>query len=308
MALRAQTDDGRHIDYESWGDPQGYPVFLLHGTPGSRLGPRPRTVVLYQLGIHLIAYDRPGYGKSDPRPERAVAHAADDVIAIADAMGLKRFSVVGRSGGGPHALACAARCPERVRSAAVLVSLAPRDAEGLDWFSGMTQSNVREYTKAAESPESFAWSVAEHAAVIRSNPLSLLAELDEELPDTDRLVVADVGIRNMLRQNYTGALEHSHEGWVEDALSFCRPWGFDPASITVPTLLWHGENDEFSPVGHFHWLADHIPGATVVLQPSAAHFAAVPLLPRVLAWLRDNPDPDTPDAARAHGELVTLAD
>src|ERR1039457_6640174 len=98
----------RKLSVETLGAPEGKPVFLLHGTPGSRYGPRPRGIILYRLGIRLITYDRPGYSGSDRNRGRSVADAADDVAAIADALGIDRFSVVGRSGGGPHALACAA--------------------------------------------------------------------------------------------------------------------------------------------------------------------------------------------------------
>ncbi len=292
MARSVRTDDGRRLVYEWWGDPRGYPVFLMHGTPGSRLGPRPRTLVLHQLGIRLIAYDRPGYGDSTSLRGRQVAHAVHDVLAIADAMAVGRFSVVGRSGGGPHALACAALRPDRVRSAAALVSLAPRDAEGLEWFEGMGPLNVEEYTVARQDPEAFSRSVARNADAIRNDPGILLACLDEEMPASDRLVVADAGIRGWLRRNYEGALSDAGKegaGWADDAISFCRPWGFDPAVIRVPTLVWHGERDVFSPLGHFQWLAERIPGATAVLQPSAAHFDAVTVLPRVLAWLRATP-------------------
>jgi pimeloyl-ACP methyl ester carboxylesterase len=134
---RVRAVDGRQLTAETSGDPQGRPVFLLHGTPGSRLGPAPRGVMLYQQGVRLIAYDRPGYGSSDRLPHRNVADVVQDVVAIADALGVDRFAVVGRSGGGPHALACAALLPDRVTRAAALVSLAPRVADGLDWFAGM---------------------------------------------------------------------------------------------------------------------------------------------------------------------------
>lgn len=244
-------------------------------------------MVLYQLGIHLIAYDRPGYGRSTRLPHRTVAHAADDVLAIAGALGLESFSVVGRSGGGPHALACAALHPDRVRSAGVLVSLAPPDAPELDWFEGMTESNVREYQNARENLELLQSSLVRNADAMKADPMALLAGLDEEMPEVDRRVVADAGIRSMLQRNFLTGVGESADGWIDDAVSFCRPWGFDPADITVPTLLWHGERDVFSPVGHFQWLASRIPGATVILQPSAAHFDAVPILPKVLGWLRD---------------------
>lgn len=287
MARTAVSRDGRQLAFDSWGDPYGYPVFLLHGTPGSHQGPRPRSMVLYQLGIHLIAYDRPGYGGSTRHPRRQVVDAAADVADIAEFLKLEEFSVVGRSGGGPHALACAARLPDRVRSAAVLVSLAPPDAPELDWFEGMTESNVREYRNARENLTLLQSNLVQNADAMRADPMALLTDLDNEMPDVDRQVVADAGIRRMLHDNFRTAIEKNADGWIDDAIAFTMPWGFDTQAITVPTLLWHGENDVFSPVEHFKWLADSIEHATVVLQPSAAHFAAVPALPKVLGWLRE---------------------
>ncbi|MYV57581.1 alpha/beta fold hydrolase, partial [Streptomyces sp. SID3212] len=114
MRRRVRGADGRHLMVERLGDPHGRPIFLMHGTPGSRLGPAPRGLVLYQRGMQLIAYDRPGYGDSDRLQGRSVADVAQDVTTIADALGLERFAVVGRSGGAPHALACAALLPDRV--------------------------------------------------------------------------------------------------------------------------------------------------------------------------------------------------
>ncbi|MEY9995924.1 pimeloyl-ACP methyl ester carboxylesterase [Streptomyces sp. V4I8] len=152
MLKDVYTGDGRRLAVEISGDPGGSPVFLLHGTPGSRLGPAPRPMLLYHQRVRLITYDRPGYGPSDRLPGRQVAHVSGDVAAIADALGVERFAVVGRSGGGPHALACAALLPDRVTRAAVLVSLAPRDADGLDWFAGMTASNVPRRVQRHEHP------------------------------------------------------------------------------------------------------------------------------------------------------------
>ncbi|MFI9827325.1 alpha/beta fold hydrolase [Streptomyces sp. NPDC051913] len=292
MARAAHSRDGRELVFDSWGDPQGHPVFLLHGTPGSHQGPRPRSMVLYQLGIHLIAYDRPGYGGSTRKLGRTVVDAAEDVEDIADELGLDEFSVVGRSGGGPHALACAAKLPKRVQSAAVLVSLAPWDAEGLDWFEGMTESNVREYRNARENQQVLQSTLVQNADAMRDNPMAVLNDLDDEMPEVDRQIVADAGIRRMLHKNFEAAIEKTAYGWIDDALAFSRGWGFDPKEIAVPTLLWHGEKDVFSPVEHFNWLARRIKDATVVLQPSAAHFAAVPVLPQVLGWLRDQTEAD----------------
>jgi pimeloyl-ACP methyl ester carboxylesterase len=145
VTQQVRDHDGRRLSVDSLGDPEGKPVFLLHGTPGGRGGPRPRGIVLYRLGIRLISFDRPGYPGSDRDPGRTVASAAENVRVIADYFGIDRFSVVGRSGGAPHALACAALLPDRVISAAALSSPAPHDADDLIWTAGMAASNVRAY-------------------------------------------------------------------------------------------------------------------------------------------------------------------
>jgi pimeloyl-ACP methyl ester carboxylesterase len=261
-------------------------VFLLHGTPGSRLGPRPRSQVLYELGVRLISFDRPGYGRSQRLESRTVADVVPDVRAIADEMGIEKFAVIGRSGGGPHALACAALLPERVTRAAVLVGLAPPDAEGLDWFAGMTASNVREYTSAATDPEAMRARLIQAGARIRANPVSHMSTLAPEMPTADRRVMADVGIKSLIVRTQVEAIrDESCAGWIDDVLAFVSPWGFSLADIEVPVLLWHGLDDVFSPVGHTRWLAERIRKSTLSIQPGKAHLDAIEVMPDVLSWL-----------------------
>jgi len=284
---------GRSLAVESWGDPTGKPVFLLHGTPGGRGGPRPRDIVLYRLNIRLISYDRPGYGRSDRHPYRNVASAAADVDQIADALGIGRFSIIGRSGGGPHALACAALLRHRVERAAAMVSLAPPDAKGLDWFAGMTKSNVEAY-KRADADESLAEAeVRRNAADVRADPERLMASLAPGLAGLDRRVVNDISLRQLLTENIRDGLQDGPEGWIDDVLAFRHPWGCELSDITVPTLLWHGTEDRFSPVEHSCWLADHIENAKLTIERGVAHFGAFEALPEVLAWLTA-PDGTTP--------------
>jgi pimeloyl-ACP methyl ester carboxylesterase len=263
----------------------GEPVFLLHGTPGSRIGPLPRQGLLYRLGVRLITYDRPGYGGSDRHIGRQVQDVAADVLAIAEHLGLERFAVVGRSGGGPHALACAALLPDRVTRAAVLVGLAPREADGLNWFAGMTESNIAEYMIATHGRSWLAAHLEPTIHKIKDDPVHLVNTLYHALTNDDRRVVADTGIRTMLVKNYAEALRTSPGGWIDDAIAFCSPWGFDPADISVPVYLWHGEDDVFSPVSHSIWLAARIPTATMTVQPGVAHFHALRVLPDLLPWL-----------------------
>ncbi|BCL31669.1 alpha/beta hydrolase [Streptomyces aurantiacus] len=284
--------DGRRLAFEEWGDPDGTPVVLLHGTPGCRLGVVPHDMIEARPGVRFIAYDRPGYGDSDRGPGRRVAQAARDVAALADALGLDRFAVLGRSGGAPHALACAALLPTRVRRAAVLASLAPPAGEGLKWFEGMAASNVEEFTRALTDPVDFADRLASRAAEIRADPAQLLASVRDGLTDSDRRIVSAPAMSDMLLRNYREALRTSAYGWLDDTLALLSHWGFDPARITRPVLLWHGAEDTFSPVGHFEWLARHIPRARPVLEPEAGHFSALEALPDVLDWLCATPRTD----------------
>ena len=141
---RIDTPDGRVLAVAEWGDPAGWPLIAIHGTPGSRLG-RWRDPGIYErAGVRRITFDRAGYGRSTRRPGRRVADVAEDVRTIADALGIDRFAVTGRSGGGPHTLACAALLPDRVIRCAAVVAVAPFDADGLDWFAGQTPGNVTE--------------------------------------------------------------------------------------------------------------------------------------------------------------------
>ena len=213
-----------------------------------------------------------------------------DVAAIADFYGHDEFAVVGRSGGGPHALACAAFLANRVSRAAVLVSLAPREADGLDWFGGMTDSNVDAYAGPAGRLDRVIARLTAIADSVRDDPARLLAMLNGEMTDDDRRVVADAGIRLGLMRAYAEAVRESPYGWIDDVSAFRAEWGFDPAAVSVPVLLWHGERDVFSPASHSRWLGARIPDAMVVVQSDAAHFDALSVLPDILQWLIADPD------------------
>jgi pimeloyl-ACP methyl ester carboxylesterase len=277
--------DGRRLALSLSGDPSGEPVFYLHGTPGSRVGPRPTDEELIKSRVWLISFDRPGYGRSDRLESRTVADVAWDVKAIADEFGLEQFAVLGRSGGGPHALACAALLPERVTRAAALVSLAPMGVKGLEWFDGMAKSNVLAYTIAENDPKALGALLMRATEEITADPTSHIAVLTPEMPEADRRIVADENIRADLAQNFFEALRISAEGWIDDVLAFCSPWGFKVSDIKAPVYLWHGGKDRFSPVAHTQWLADRIPNAITEFPPDRAHFGALEIVPNVLSWL-----------------------
>jgi pimeloyl-ACP methyl ester carboxylesterase len=281
-----KVSDGRVLRVQVSGDANGLPVFLLHGTPGSRHGPKPREGVLYRLGIRLVSYDRPGYGGSTRHVGRAVVDAARDVETIANELQLKNFAVVGRSGGGPHALACAAILPERVVRVAALVCVAPADAVGLNWFDGMAADNVDAYRVADADWPTFIERLRLRADRTASDPRFLVEEVRTQMRRPDLRVVDDMAIRRLLADTYAEALRAGPYGWIDDVFALRIRWGFDFGGITVPVRLWHGEEDSFSPVSHTRWLAMRIPGAEVQVQAGLAHFGAVEILPRILAWLK----------------------
>jgi pimeloyl-ACP methyl ester carboxylesterase len=249
----------RKLAVRRWGTRTGFPVFLLHGTPGSRLSVYPSDAELKRLGVHLITYDRPGYGLSDPHPGRSVADAADDVRAIADALGIGEFGVIGRSGGGPHALACAALLPDRVTRVASLVGLAPFDAIGLDWWRGMVDLNREQYSAALMGPRELAGVIYPQVVAMRANPEHMVQRLEAEGSAEDRAALRDPDYRASMIANMTEAVGRSLDGWAADSMAFTRPWGFDPEWITTPTLLWHGKWDVFNPVSHARWLGARQP-------------------------------------------------
>jgi pimeloyl-ACP methyl ester carboxylesterase len=285
--------DWRRLAVRQWGVPDGDPVFLLHGTPGSRLGTRPTDEELGRLCVRLITYDRPGYGLSGPHYGRSVGDAAADVEAIADHLGIERFAVIGRSGGGPHALACAALLPDRVTRAASLVGLAPFEAAGLDWMRGMAEMNREHYLAALQGPGELASVLYPHVVAMRSNPEHLVRRLEAEGHPEDVARLSDPEHREELVLSMTEAINRSLAGWAADSLAFTRPWGFDPRWIRTPTLIWHATRDVFSPVSHARWLADRIKSSVLLLADGSSHLRAAEAQYGAVRWLLHGGEPES---------------
>ena len=169
------TESGREIQIFEAGKPGGVPILVHSGTPGSRLLNPKWVEDALSRGIRLIGYDRPGYGGSTVFPGRTVANAADDVAAIANALNLDRLAIWGHSGGGPHALACAALQPNLVFAAAALASPAPYEADGLDWLAEMGESNIAESGAALEGRDALEPFIeVEAPGLLAADPESLL--------------------------------------------------------------------------------------------------------------------------------------
>ncbi|MCP2308801.1 alpha/beta fold hydrolase [Kitasatospora paracochleata] len=256
--------DGRTLHAYDTGDGRAddrLAVVWHHGTPNLGSPPAPLFAAADRLGLRWVSYDRPGYGGSTPDPGRDVASAAACTAAVADALGIERFAVVGHSGGGPHALACAALLPERVAGVIAAASLAPYDAEGLDWYAGMADSGVASLRAAAAGREA----KKRHE---RSG-----AEYDPEFTPDDLAALA--GEWHWLHSVVGPAAAAGPAALIDDDLAYVHPWGFDPARITAPLLLLHGERDRVVPAAHGAWLARHCPGAELRLTPEDGHVSVL---------------------------------
>jgi pimeloyl-ACP methyl ester carboxylesterase len=243
-------------------------VLWHHGTPNVGAPPRP----LFTEGIRWISYDRPGYGGSTPAPGRDIASAAADAAAVADALGVERFAVMGHSGGGCHALACAALLGDRATGVVAAAALAPYGAPGLDWFAGMAASGVASLRAALAGREA------------KERHEASGDEYDPEFTPADGDALA--GEWGWFGEVVGPAVAGGPGPLIDDDLAYVAPWGFDPARIGVPVLVLHGDADRVVPSAHGEWLARAIPGAELRIACGDGHISVLRSAPAALDWLR----------------------
>jgi len=263
------TPDGRTLSVLEEGAPDGPVLLGQHGTPGSGALYRSEIAGAERLGVRLLAYSRPGYARSSPRPGRSVAAA--DVEAILDALGVERFATYGWSGGGPHALACAALLGGRCAAAATIAGAAPADQPDLDFTAGMGEGNIAEFGAAFEGRERLSPLLEEE----RSGLLSVTAEqlagaMAPFLSDVDSEALTGE-LAEHLHGMISDGIAHGIDGWLDDDLAFVKSWGFDVGEIGVPVQVWQGEQDLMVPGAHGRWLAGHVAGAEVKLPAEEGH-------------------------------------
>jgi pimeloyl-ACP methyl ester carboxylesterase len=280
--------DGRTLRVQDSGATEAPTVVFFHGTPGCGLLHDRWLAAAAAAGLRLLAYDRPGYGGSTPQPDRTVADAAADVAALADQLQVGRFAVWGASGGGPHALACAALLPDRVVAAAVAASPAPYDAPGLDWFAGLAELHVQRFKLALAGREALQPVLAQSAqALLAADPAQLIALSGPVLSPPDRAVF-DTDLAAFLLAVFRDGLAAGAEGWVEDDLAFVAAWGVALDKVRVPVAAWHGGQDLDVPATHGRWLAGAIPGAELRLLPDDGHVSLIFAREReVVGWLAE---------------------
>jgi pimeloyl-ACP methyl ester carboxylesterase len=277
-----QLPDGRTLALHEAGDPAGLAVIVHHGTPGSGL--------LYKRwatpGIRLIAYDRAGYGQSTRNRGRDISAVVADVTAIADELGLDRFATWGISGGGPHALACAALSDSRLVAAASLAGVAPWEAEGLDWHAGMGEGNIEEFDLVLAGEEALRPATErDREQMLGASVEQMAAVMESLLGDADRVALRGP-LGAFLHADISHGLASGADGWIDDDLAFVQPWGFELGSITRPVLVVQGGDDRFVPRSHGEWLAQHLPGAEAWIDDENGHLTLLEhRVPEVHEWL-----------------------
>ena len=264
--------DGRRLGYAKYGAPAGRVLFYLHGLPGSRLECQLIHATAKAAGISVIAPDRPGYGLTEPRRDDSLLAWTADVAALADALSIESFTVIGVSGGAPCALACGYALGTRVRRIGLVAGLGPVHDAGLR--RDMRASARLVFYLADQTPRLFRFSVGKPVAwLARQRPaqlIRLIARLNgspdkETLLETETLAAFSLSIRACFEQGSHGSLQ--------DLRLFRRPWEFDISAIHQPVQLWHGTQDRVVPVSHSRYLNDRLPHSQLEVVPGAGHFS-----------------------------------
>jgi pimeloyl-ACP methyl ester carboxylesterase len=268
-----ELPDGRELAWLELGDPAGAAVFGFHGTPGSRLQLTINPKAIDASRVRFIAIDRPGYGHSSYHRGRSLAGWADDVSVLADHLGIASFAVIGVSGGGPHAAACARFMGERVSAAGIVSGVGPladREAE-----VGMLGANRVMSKLARRSPYLPLPLFATMTFVARRWPEAALRTAVKQLPAADAEVLSRPEVRDSFIEDSKRASSTAAMAAAQDFALFATDWGFELGDISVPVHVWHGDVDRNVPFGHGRLQAERIPGATFHQCPGEGHLLVV---------------------------------
>ncbi|HSZ37905.1 MAG TPA: alpha/beta hydrolase [Acidimicrobiales bacterium] len=275
-----ELPDGRELAWLEAGRPRGLPVFAFHGTPGSRRQVSFDEKAITAAGVRMVAPDRPGYGLSSFHPARSLAGWAADVSTLADHLKLEAFAVVGVSGGGPHALACAAMLPGRVTAAGIVSGVGPMGDPDFD--VGMVGFNRGLSFLARRSPLLLRPVFWFQDFSVRHWPEVAMRAATKQFPAADVAMLERADVRAAFFDDARRASATADQAATQDFVLFARDWGFRLQDVTVPCHLWHGDADRNVLIGHGRFLARRIPGAVLHECPGEGHLLYVNHLEEVL--------------------------
>jgi pimeloyl-ACP methyl ester carboxylesterase len=273
QTLTVHTADGRDLDVVLDGPADGDVLVFHSGTPSGAVSFPFLTGPAAARGLRTVSWSRPGYGTSTSQPGRTVASVTADTDAVLRHLGAEDFLTLGWSGGGPHALACAALLPDRCRAAALVGGVAPYDAGGFDWLAGMGAENLEEFAAAAAGATTLETFLAPARAGLETvTGEGIAAGMGDLVDEVDRAATQGA-LADWLAASMRRAVSAGTDGWRDDDLAFVADWGLDLPSISVPVTVWQGAHDRMVPTGHGRWLADAIPGATLHLDAAEGHIS-----------------------------------
>jgi pimeloyl-ACP methyl ester carboxylesterase len=281
--VQLRVPHGRSLDLFLAGPEDGTPLVFHCGTPGAGLPFDPLVATLAERGLRYVGFSRPGYGSSTRREGRSVVDVVEDTVAVLDSIGSERCHMIGWSGGGPHALACAARLPDRVIATATIGGVAPYPAEGLEWTAGMGAENIEEFGAAlAGAQQLIAFKEREAPALRVVTPDEVADAFGDLIDDVDRGSLTGE-FAAWVADLFHEALRMGYWGWFDDDMAFVKPWGFDLGEIRTPVFVWQGAHDRMVPFAHGEWLAAHISSARPRLFAEHGHLTlAVDSLPLIV--------------------------
>ena len=277
--------DGRDLGYAEYGDLTGLPVFFFHGTPGSRAFHHPDTTIASELGIRVIVPDRPGYGLSSYDAERTLLDWPSDVVQLADALDIDEFAVIGLSGGGPHALACAATIPERLTHVSVISGMAPLDAP--DATDGMSLYNRLGFTIARYAPFLLRPLLSSMATSAQSDPVATVEDAKDRYAEPDQRIMERPEVLSMLAEELTEAYRQGVRGHAQDSKIVSQSWGFDLTDIETMVYLWHGSLDENAPIAMGKHIAETVPDTVHNCYASEGHLLFFDHWGEILSTIQD---------------------
>jgi len=263
--------DGRRLGFAEFGDPRGPLVLWFHGTPGARrqVPPAGRKAA-DALGLRVVCVERPGVGSSTDHAYRDLRDWAPDAAVVADRLGHERFLVVGLSGGGPYALACAHELPDRVAAVGLMGSLVPTagDEAAAGGLVGLSRPFNRVIT-ALRRP--LGWGLWGFVRVVNPAAHPIYQGFARVMPEGDRRVLTDPGLEAMFVDDLTVGARRQFQAMVNDLVLIGRPWGFRLADVRVPVRWWHGDSDPFVPLEQAQRTAAILPDVELVVRAAESH-------------------------------------
>ena len=290
------ADDSRVLEALVTGPEDALPLVFHAGTPSGLVPNAQLADAAAARGLRTVLYARPGYGGSTPQPGRLVADAAADVEKILERVGADEFVTAGWSGGGPHALACAALLPVRCLAAATIAGVAPYDSPGLDWMAGMAQENHEEFQAALAGEADLTTFLDREAGALRDITAAGVADgLGGLVSETDKAALTGE-FADYLAKALRAAVTPGIDGWRDDDLAFTRDWGLSLEALghATPVAIWQGDQDRMVPESHGAWLAENIPLARARFRPGEGHLSLINSLGEILDDLMSLARPPEP--------------